>query len=65
MTEHTVAPWIYLAAALMLNLSLMFQGGFRRLHAVKKTIDRAIPYFFSLGPAALLCYLLYEISNMF
>ncbi len=63
MEEHTLPHWIYAMAALLLSVSL-YAGDARNYRTLRRLIARIIPYFFSLGPAALLVYCLYMISQL-
>lgn len=63
MEEHVLTHWIYAMAALLLSVSL-YAGDAGNYHTLRKLIAKIIPYFFSFGPAALLIYSLYMISQI-
>jgi|GEM_PF-6349750 len=64
MVEYPVPYWIYSVAALLLSISLIFGGSSWQYYNIKRACRRMAIYFFSLSPAAMLCYLLYEISHL-
>jgi hypothetical protein len=64
MEEHVVKDWIYAVAALLLSVSL-YAGNARNYSTLRTLIVRIIPYFFSLGPVALLLYSLFMVSHMY